>query len=301
MRTRPLAAIFGLFLAACAAREPQPPVDLVIVNGAVYPGNGAPAASAIAIAGGRILRVGTNEEISALETPATRVVDARGGTVMAGFNDAHVHFLSGGESLNQANLFNDHDVRSVQETIRAFAAAHPGDAWVRGRGWLYGSFPGGLPTARQLDEVVSDRPAVMECYDGHTAWVNSKALAAAGITKATPNPPNGSIVRDPKTGEATGVLKESAQALVTKAIPAATHDEKVDFIRQGIKEAQRLGVTSVQNAGMGIDEFNLYAELEKAGELGVRMYAALAAPPGLTDETVGQYEELLRNHPDTPF
>ncbi len=115
----------------------------------------------------------------------------------------------------------------MQAKIRAFAAAHPDRPWVLGRGWLYGSFPGGLPTRAQLDEAVADRPAMMTCYDGHTTWVNSRALALAGITKATPNPKNGVIVRDPTTGEATGALKEDAQDLVHKVLPALSREDKL--------------------------------------------------------------------------
>jgi predicted amidohydrolase YtcJ len=279
----------------------SPSADLVVVNGAVYPGGGAPRAAAVAIAGGKILKVGTNEEVEALKGPATKTVDAQGGTVMAGFNDSHVHFLGGGQSLEQVNLFEAADLASVQAKIRAFAAERKDRPWVLGRGWLYASFPGGLPTRAQLDEVVPDRPAAMTCYDGHTLWVNSKALAAAGITKTTPDPANGQIVRDPATGEATGVLKEAAQRLVREAMPKLTREDKLAAIRRAIQEARRLGVTSVQNAGMDPEEFELYAELEAKHELGVRMYAALAAPPGFTEERARLYEEVRRKHPDGPY
>jgi hypothetical protein len=284
----------------CGLREPATPADVIIVNGAVYPGNGAPGAEALAIAGNKILRVGSASEIQSLKTERTRVIDAHRGTVMAGFNDSHVHFLSGGLSLDRVNLFDAPDLASVQAKIRAFAVAHLARPWVLGRGWLYGSFPDGLPTRAQLDEVVEDRPAVMVCYDGHTTWVNSRALALAGITKTTPNPKNGVIVRDPKTGEATGVLKEDAQDLVQKVIPAVSRVDKLKALREAVAEAQRLGVTSVQDAGVEPEEFELFAELERRSELGVRVYAALPAPPGFTEEKAREYDEFLRTHPDTP-
>jgi hypothetical protein len=287
-----------LAAAGCTPQEPETPADLIVTNAAVYPGAGAPMAEGVAIVGDKIVRVGTNAEIAATKTAKTRVIDARQATVMAGFNDSHVHFLSGGLSLDRVNLFEAGDLASVQAKIRGFAAAHPDRPWVLGRGWLYGSFPGGLPTRAQLDAAVEDRPAMMTCYDGHTTWVNSRALALAGITKATPNPKNGVIVRDPKTGEATGALKEDAQDLVHKVLPALSRADKLDALRRAVKEAQRLGVTSVQDAGVEPEEFDLFVELEGRNELGVRVYAALSAPPGFSEERAKAYDEILRKHPD---
>lgn len=287
-------------MAPSCAQPPAPPsADLIVTNGVVYPGGGAPTAQAVAVRGTEVVGVGSSADMQKLAGPETKVVDAHGAAVLPGFNDSHVHFLGGGESLDQVDLFNAGTVREVQQAIVSFAEKQPDRPWVMGRGWLYGSFPGGLPVKAQLDEIVRDRPALMECYDGHTVWVNSAALKLAGITKATPDPVNGLIVRDPKTGEPTGVLKESAQALVRKAVPALTHDDKLALLRRAIAEAQRLGVTSVQNAGMSPDEFSLYDELERKGELGVRMYAALPAPPGFTEEQAAAYEALLKEHPGT--
>jgi predicted amidohydrolase YtcJ len=289
-----------LALARCSTKPAAEPADLIVLHGKVYPGGGAPPAEAVAVHGDRIFAVGTSDEIESHRTEATTVVDARGGTVLAGFNDSHVHFLSGGQSLDRVNLFDAKTVDEAQQAIRAFAESRPDRPWVLGRGWLYATFPGGLPTREQLDAVVSDRPAMMGCYDGHSVWVNSAALALAGITGATPDPTNGVIVRDPN-GEPTGVLKESAQRLVYDVLPKPTNDERLDFIRQAIRQAQSLGVTSVQNAGMDPEEFELYAELERRGELGTRMYAALSAPPGFSEEKAATYEELLKKYPGTPL
>ena len=292
-----LAAATGL--TACAPAPPTDAADLIVVNGAVYPGGGAELAEAVAITANHIVLVGSNDAVRALAGPDTEIVDAHGGSVLAGFNDAHIHFRSGGESLDQANLFYAEDLASVQETIRDFATTNPEREWVLGRGWLYGSFPGNMPTREQLDAVVPDRPAAMDCYDGHTLWVNSAALELAGIDRETPDPEGGVIVRDPQTGEPTGVLQEEAQALISRVMPDATREDRLQSIRQAISHAQSLGVTSVQNAGMSVEEYGLYAELEERGELGVRMYAALSAPPGFTEESADEYETLLREHPGT--
>ena len=149
-----------------AAREITPPTgqtaDLLILNGHVYtadqPGT---IAQAVAIVGNTILRVGSNTALSALRGPATRVVDARGGTVAPGFNDSHVHFLDGGLALGDVDLAGLTTLSAVQNKIRAFAAAKPQNAWVIGQGWLYAAFPGGTPTKEQLDAVIADRPAAV--------------------------------------------------------------------------------------------------------------------------------------------
>ncbi|HSF16909.1 MAG TPA: amidohydrolase [Vicinamibacteria bacterium] len=300
-RSLPASTVLALLgVVACVSGPGPEPADLVILHGKVYPGGGAPIAEGVAVRGSEILAVGTDSEIEKHRTESTTVLDARGGTVLAGFNDSHVHFLSGGESLDRVDLFDAETVEEAQRAIREFAAARPDAPWILGRGWLYGTFPGSLPTKEQLDQAVPDRPALMECYDGHSVWINSRALALAGVTGETPDPPNGLIVRDFK-GEPTGVLKESAQELMNEVLPAPTREEKLELIKKGVRHALSLGVTSVQNAGMSPDEFALYAELERRGELLVRMYAALGAPPGFSEEEAARYEELLKEHPDTPF
>src|SRR5579871_2032816 len=184
--------------------------DLVILNAKVYTADGSGKfQEALAIRGNRILRAGTTQAISALRGPNTKVIDAHGAAVVPGFNDIHVHLLSGGLALDNVMLQGARTLAEVQSRIKTFVQAHPDRAWIQGGGWNYGAFPGDMPTRAQLDAAVPDRPAVMRCYDGHSVWVNSKSLALAKITKNTPDPPNGFIVRDPKTGEPTGLLKET--------------------------------------------------------------------------------------------
>ena len=218
-----VAGTFVIGLIVGAQRDDETgPVDLVVLNGRVYTADGsATVAEALAVRGNTILRVGSNREIKRLAGRATQTIDAHGASVLPGFDDAHLHLVSGGLGLQQANLLDASTLDEIAATIKAFAAAHPDRPWVLGRGWYYTPFPGGLPTRQQLDAIVPDRPACMRCYDGHTTWVNTLALKAAGITKATPDPPGGVIVRDPATGEPTGVLKEGAQPLVSKDPPAA--------------------------------------------------------------------------------
>jgi len=201
-------AIVGLtavsFRPAAQSQTPGAAADILILNGRVYAGAGA-FHEAVAIQGSTILQVGRSKDLEHLRGPSTSVIDARGRAVVPGLNDSHVHFLGGGLGLQDVDLAGLMTLQHVQQKIGAFAKAKPDAPWVRGHGWLYSPFPGGLPTREQLDKVVPDRPAVMMCYDGHSVWVNSKALQLAGITKDTPNPINGIVVKDPTTGEPTGV------------------------------------------------------------------------------------------------
>jgi len=276
--------------------------DLVVVTGKVYPGNGGVFRDALAVGGNRILAVGTADEIARLRGPKTIVVDAGGGAVVPGFNDVHTHMLSGGLELETVNLQGAQTLDEIRSRIRAYAQAHPGLAWIRGRGWGYGPFADGTPTREQLDAAVADRPAIMRCFDGHSIWANSKALAAAGITKDTPDPPNGTIVRDKKTGDPTGLLKEApAMALVNKVVPKPTRDEERRALKAAISEALTFGVTSVTDAAGNPDDFEVYDDVRRAGELSARVYYSLLATPGFSDADADRFDAVRRAHPDTPF
>ena len=293
-------AILGA--AACSSRAADGPADLLVLNGRVYTAvDGSATAEAVAVRGNTIARVGSARDLEAMRGANTIVVDAHGGAVVPGFNDSHVHFLNGAMSLDQVDLAGLTKLDDVQARIRAFAAEHPDRAWIRGRGWLYSPFPGGLPTKEQLDAVTSDRPALMTCYDGHSVWANSKALALAGITKDTPDPKNGIVVKDPKTGEPTGVLKEAARALISKVIPPTTHAERLAAIRSGSLFARRLGVTSVQSTSGSPDELELYAEAMQKGDLGVRVYYSLLISPGFSEADADRFDQAWKRHADDPM
>lgn len=297
-----------LVLLACVLAAPgpvrvaarQPTADLLIVNGRVFVADEKGSmAEAIAVAGNTILRVGTTSELSALRGPNTRVIDARGATVAPGFNDSHVHFISGGINLGYVDLAGLTALAQIQHAIKGFAAKTDAP-WVQGRGWLYAPFPGGSPTKAQLDAIVADRPAVMTCYDGHSIWVNSKALALAGITKDTPNPPNGIVVKDPKTGEPTGHLKESASDLVRRVMPKLTAEDRRAALRKAVAHAHQAGVTSIQDAGVSLELLQIFEDAKKAGELGVRAYVALSVDADTTDKDIEQYEAARTRLGDDP-
>jgi predicted amidohydrolase YtcJ len=274
--------------------------DLLLVGGRVFrgfgPGEtppdgseaGAPsrdAPTAVAVVEDRIAWVGRDRDALAdWRGPGTEVVDARGGLVLAGFEDAHIHLLSGARGLDEVDLFAAADVAAILDLIRAHAAAHPDAEWVTGHGWLYAPFPGGLPTRQQLDAAVPDRPAWMTCYDGHTGWVNSAGLAAAGIDRATPDPPNGIIVRDPSTREPTGALKEAAVDLVDRVLPRPDPEDDLVALRRTIRNLHAAGITAVQDAWAAPDELGLWRRLLDAGELSIRVRLAFQMTPGITLE-----------------
>jgi len=148
------------------------------------------------------------------------VIEAGGNLVLPGFVDCHIHFIDGSLSLGRVNLAGAKDVADIQQRLRDYASKHPGKDWILGRGWNYAMFGSEtLPHKKYLDEVFPDRPVLLEGYDGHTYWANSKALALAGITTNTADPANGVIVRDPATQQATGALKEAAHRLVDRVVP----------------------------------------------------------------------------------
>ncbi len=306
MRALLIAASLACVVACGGANAPAPAAsttpaaDLIIVNGTVHTMDSASTiAQAVAVSGTTILKVGTTDEIKALAGPATRVIDAQGHTVAPGFNDSHVHFLSGGLSLGDVDLSGLATLAAVQDKIRTFAAGTPADAWIKGRGWLYTPFTNASPTKAQLDAVVKDHPAVMTCYDGHSVWVNAKVLALAGITKATKDPLNGVIVRD-AAGEPTGHLKESAMDLIAGVLPKVSDDDRRAALLAAVAHANQFGVTSIQNAGGTVAEMALFDAARKAGTLSVRAYLATSAEGGITEADVDAMDVAWKQYGDDP-
>lgn len=301
-----VACIVGVTLVAGlivrAQREDDGAVDLIVVNGKVYAADGQDALNeAVAVRGNKVIRVGSTREIQRLRRAQTIVIDAKGGAVVPGFNDAHVHFIGGGLALDQVNLLEALTLDAVKDTVRIWAEAHPERQWIVGRGWYYQPFAGGLPTRQLLDTLVPDRPAYLTAYDGHTGWANTRALQLAGITRRTRNPANGLIVKDPRSGEPTGVLKETAMALMAAAAPQPTRQDRLAAIRAGLGEALRYGVTSVQNASGSSDDLELYDELRKHSELTVRIYQALSADASMTAADLDRLDQVRARFADDPL
>ncbi len=248
--------------------------DLLIVGAPVYPGAPArPWADAVAVGAGRFAAAGPEREVAALRGPATRVLALDGGLVLPGFADAHVHTAAGGLELAQCDL---HGVEpeAYAATVAGYAADHPEVPWVLGGGWVMDAFGTAGPHAATLDAVVADRPVLLESTDGHSAWVNRRALELAGITPATPDPPRGRIERD-AAGEPTGALHEAAMDLVGDLAPDPGPAEWEAAVERGQAHLHRLGITAWQDAAVGPEMLAAYRAVAGRGRLTGRAVAAL--------------------------
>ena len=238
---------------------------------------------------GRIIAVGGSADVAGKAKNARRI-DMQGRTVLPGLIDAHGHVFGLGQQLTQLDLFSTTSLEQALKSIGDYARANPNHAWIRGRGWNQENWKlGRFPTAAELDAVVSDRPVWLERVDGHAGWANRRALALAGITKTTPDPVGGKIVRD-ANGEATGVLVDAAQELVAKVLPQQTEAEGRVMLDRALQEIARVGLTSVHDAGIGVGEDRLYRAYADQGKLTARVYAMI----GGTDK---DFDELSKNGP----
>ena len=256
------------------AKAPALAPDLIIINAAVHTMDPArPTAEAVAVLGNRIAAVGTTEEIRPLAGPATRVIDAAGKLVLPGFNDAHVHFLMGGFSLSNVDLREAQSPEEMARRLHDYARKLPKGRWILGGDWDHESWPGApLPTRQMIDAATPDNPVWVNRLDGHMALANSLALKLAGVSRETKDPPGGVIVRDPQTGEPTGVLKDAAEDLVERAVPEKSFEEKHIAARAASEHAAQVGVTSVTDMSAG-DDVGLYQYMLERGELKTRIYA----------------------------
>ncbi|MFI5211170.1 MAG: amidohydrolase, partial [Gemmatimonadales bacterium] len=294
MTRRALAALAAGALAACAIeRHPVPAADLVFRHGAVYTLDAERSwAQAVAVRGGRIVYVGNEDGIAPYIGTGTEVVDLAGRMVLPGFHDSHAHPLSGGLTLADCDLSDSTTRAGVVAVIRWCAAAHPDRPWLRGRGWALPIFPDANPRKELLDNLVPDRPAYLRAADGHSAWANSRALALAGITKETPDPPDGRIERDSRTGEPSGTLREGATDLVSRLLPERTAAERETALKLGLRLANRDGITSLYDASVDTSDLLTYQAIIAEDSLTVRVVAALEVDPAAGPGEVPGLERL---------
>ena len=261
------------------ADKPTTAPDLIIVNAVIHTmDQSQPTAQAVAVYGNRIMAVGSTKDIRKLADSNTRVVDAKKQLVLPGFNDAHTHFMSGGFQLSSVDLRSANSPTEFAERIRVFAEKLPKGRWITGGDWDHERWPDAkLPTKELIDSFTADTPVFVNRLDGHMALANSLALKLAGVTRQTLDPPGGVIVRDPKTGEPTGILKDAAQSFVWNIKPPSTFEEKLAAARAATNHAASLGVTSIQDVSAGTD-VGVYQTLLDRGELKTRIYAIAPLP-----------------------
>jgi predicted amidohydrolase YtcJ len=253
--------------------------EIIFFDGVIYTGVGfaedkPQTVQAMAVGGGKVLAVGRTEEITRLAGPKTRLRDLSTDTtsifVFPGFNDAHVHLGSAGQTKRNVDLTGVQSLADMVNKIAAFAKDAPTGHWLTGGNWDHTLWTSKtLPTRQDLDKVTGEHPAFLDRIDGHISIANSAALAAAGITGKTIPPQGGAIDLD-ANGEPTGILRETAQGLVYKVIPPPSHDERLRGDELAISDALAHGITSVQDFSEW-EDFLVYEELEKQGKLGLRI------------------------------
>jgi predicted amidohydrolase YtcJ len=291
--------IAGLIVGA--QRDDDGPVDLIVHNAVVFTGDPGKMPEAVAVRANQILKVGSNREILRLQRPQTVTIDAKGAAVVPGFNDAHVHLVRGGLTLDSVDLSEAANVDQALALVKQWAVDHPDREWIVGRGWNETLLEGELPPARQaLDAAVKDRPVQLVSHKAHTAWVNSRALKLAGINRRTPDPDGGRIVRD-DDGTATGILEGAAIAAVQSLLPRPTQAERARALFAAISEAQRQGITSLQNADGEALDFELLDAARKDRAVDMRVYSALPIHSARTDEDVAALDGVLQRYPDDPL
>jgi predicted amidohydrolase YtcJ len=251
-----------------------PAANLVLLNGRIWTGNKAqPWAEAVASRGERIIAVGSNSDLKKLADSKARVIDLQGKLALPGFIDDHTHFIEGGFHLLSVDLRDAATAEEFARRIKDRAAKLPAGRWITGGDWDHERWPGGqLPTKELIDRFTPNNPVAVNRLDGHMCLANSVGLRIAGITKETEDPAGGTIVRDPKTGEPTGILKDGAQNLIDRAIPETTEAEMDEALKASLAEAARVGVTSIQDITLW-SHYEAYKRFRDAGRLTVHVYA----------------------------
>ena len=265
-----LALMTGVYASAYS----KPAATLMITNAAIYTVDKQhPKAEAVAVIGDRIVAVGSSAEMDLWRGPETKVIDARGKLLLPGFNDAHLHFISGGAQLDQVNLTDAESPQDFDGRIAAQIKKTLKGEWILGGRWDETKWPNPeLPTKEIVDPVTGNTPIFIERYDGHLSLANSAAMRLAGINAKTPDVPGGVIVRD-ASGNPTGIFKDAAQELINKAIPPMSHERRMRAARRALEHAASLGVTSVQHMNPEFADVAVYSEIAEKGELTTRIYA----------------------------
>ena len=259
--------------------------DILFVNGAVYTVDAARTwAQAVGVKDGRIVAVGTTDAVAGLRGSRTEVIDLAGRMLLPGFQDAHVHPVSGGIDMLQCDLHDLDTKDAYLAAIAEYARSHPDEAWITGGGWSQEVFPRGCPGKEDLDAIVPDRPILLPNRDGHSGWVNSKALEIAAITAETPDPEDGRIERR-ADGSPQGTLHEGAQHLVTQHMPSLDATALDDGLRKGQTYLHSFGLTAWQDAIVQRGATNNYDAYLRAGTSGgppqpaARCWAARPSTP----------------------
>jgi predicted amidohydrolase YtcJ len=276
---------------ACQGNAP-PPATLLVRQARIWTADSAnPAAAAIAVRDDRIVWVGDDSAAESQVGPATQVIDAGGRFLMPGFIDSHVHPVSGGLELTQCDLNDIGTLDSMRLRIRACAERAPAGDWILGGGYQQPVFAGGQPTRAFLDSLTGDHPAMLSSSDGHTSWVNSRALSIAGISNSTPDPEGGRIDRDAR-GAPLGTLRERASRLVSKHVPPTSDAALAAGLDKALERAAQFGITTLFEASASEPFLRAYARADSGGRLTARVVVSLQTSPVEGPEQVQRLAEL---------
>lgn len=297
-------SFFVLLNMGCSQSYDGPMADLVIKNAKIVTiDKDNPRAQAIAIRGEKILAVGSISKIKKyIDEAATQVIDAGGRLLIPGFNDAHIHFLSGGRSLMNLDFRYVYDPQEIAQMVKEKVDQLEPGVLISGRGWEHETFPDKKwPTKEILDAVAPENPVILSRADGHSIWVNSYVIKMSGITKDTPSPPNGTIVKDPETGEPTGIFKEGASRLIRRtSTQQLTPEERQILTDQALElsleAARKTGVTSISQLTGG---FDLFQRFRDEGRLTLRATVNMGLPSEgeNAEESWNRLEELRQDFP----
>jgi hypothetical protein len=279
--------ILSIIISFAFIMNSNPPSNKkAFINGKVYTVNDKqPLAEAVLVEGNKIKFVGSTKEVKKLIDASTEIIDLNGRLMLPGFIDDHVHFTSGGFYLQGIDLRLAKSTTEFKEILKKYAEKKKGK-WITGGNWDHEAWEvKDLPTKEMIDDFTKNTPVFVDRFDGHMALANSYALKLAKITKDTPSPEGGLIVKDPKTGEPTGILKDNAMSLVYSIIPSATKEETYKAALTALNHIKELGVTSVQDITYPQD-LSVYKRLEKEGKLTCRIY---------TIQPIANYKDLVKD------
>jgi len=277
MRVRSLEIVLVIALATFSSSKLQgqsTKADTIFIGNFLTLDPSHPQAEAVAVSAGRIVAIGSQASVEAFATSSTKKIKLDG-VALPGFADAHIHVEGVGEQLEQLNL-RGLSKREILDKVAEATHGSASGASITGGGWDQGFWhPAVFPTAKDLDSVSGDHPVALSRIDGHSTWVNSKILALAKISRRTPDPDGGRILRD-NAGNPSGMLIDKAQDLLRAVTPKPSRADRERRIRLALQQVSKWGLTSVHDAGVGLETISIYKELLKRGELPVRVYVMAA-------------------------
>src|SRR5437660_3533779 len=287
-------AVVAILLFVSGITADAETADRIFINGNIYTVNDKqPFAQAIAVKGDRIIFIGSNADAQKFRGDKTRIVDLAGKTVTPGFTDSHCHIFGIGEREMNLSLEGTNTREDFLAKVKERVAQTERDKWITGRGWIETFWkPPQFPTRADLDEIAPDNPVFLTRADGHAAVANSAALKIAAVTRETANPFGGDILKDPKTGEPTGMLLDNAMDLVAKNIPPPSEAEREQALLIGIKREIELGWCEIQNAGSELSDQEIIRRAYDAGKVKLRMVNAAYGPGEAANELLKKVATL---------